>query len=420
MLTKLKKIIRDYRIYFRLRREWLRARKMSLAAKGSRVLIVPCDPWGVVGSRGDQAMVLSAIQHVKEVAPSAGIDILTDSHKTDDALKKIGLNPIAEWNEPFAEWIASSASRYGNVYIVGADVTDGVYGIMAAMKMVMFYDIFSKAGAEVRYLGFSWSESPHRLMKCVLGRLTPGLPLPVRDPISLKRLEIFTAHRPLVQVADVAFMLKPRMTSRAKEIIGWCEEERSRGRTVVALNVHPMFNDVDSREAAWCKTFVRVISSALDSHPEVSLLFVPHDNRPTVSDEKVLSRLFIGLTAEHQSRCRLVKEVMDADEIKAVLGSVDGMIAGRMHISIAAFGQGVPVLGLVYQGKFEGLWDLLKLPVDTMLSPKKFLDNPNDATLRIVGFIESLASYRARVSESLPSVLELSAQNFICAPEVRR
>lgn len=379
------------------------AKSRGCGQEGDRVLVVPCDPWAVVGSRGDQAMILAVKQHCE----SERIDVLTDSHDTDDACREIGLNPVAEWNMPFDGWMKGNASRYRVVYILGADVTDGVYGWPTAMKLLMFYDCFSRLGMKTHYLGFSWSETPSLWMHLVFPFLKRGLPLPVRDPVSYERVAKFTRHRPLVQVADAAFQLKPNSTPRARKWIDWCRGRKSDGRRVIAINVHQMFNDVETKSARWEAAFAKCLNAVVKKNQDVAYLLVPHDNRPRVSDLEILKRIN-GLI----SNSTLIDGVMNADEIKAVLGECDALIAGRMHISIAALGQGVPVLGLVYQGKFEGLWKHFGLPRETLLAPKTFLENPQFAESALGAFMDNISDLRMKIKKRLPHVVELAALNF--------
>ena len=404
MIGLLRAFASNLRVYLRLLLAWRKV-VWSVRAKseGNRTLIVPCDPWGVVGSRGDQAMILA----VKQRCGTAEIDILTDSNDTDDACREINLNPIAEWNMPFDAWMKGNASRYMAVYILGADVTDGVYRWPTAMKLLMFYDCFSRLGAEAHYLGFSWSETPSPWMHLVFPFLKRGLPLPIRDPVSYERVARFTRHRPLVQVADAAFQLKPNATPRAQKWIDWCRGQKSDGHRVIAINVHQMFNDVETKSADWAAAFSKCLEWVAKKNQDIAYLLIPHDNRPRVSDLEILKRingLLPGST--------LIDVVMNADEIKAVLGECDALIAGRMHISIAALGQGVPVLGLVYQGKFEGLWDHFRLPRETLLAPKTFLENPQFAESTLGDFMDNMQNLRAKIKKCLPAVMALSAKNF--------
>lgn len=410
--------IKDERLWWRLAAQWRRGRrfasemrgqKLEAKTQGGKALIIPCDPWSVVGSRGDQAMILACIQRIRASHPGRVIDVMTDSHATDAECRALGLNPVADWNVPLDVWFPAHAAEYAEVYILGADVTDGVYGWPTAMKMLAYYDLFFRMGTEVHYLGFSWSRNPNLMMRRVLSQLSANLPLLVRDPVSYQRLKNFTTHRPLVQVADVAFCLKHRESTRVIEHRTWVEAQHAIGKTVIAINVHTMFNDEETKSVDWERVFAAVLKKVQETHVDIRFLFLPHDNRPRVSDHAILKRLYAEFDI---TRTYLVDEVMDADEIKFLLGSCDGLIAGRMHISIAALGQGVPVLGLVYQGKFEGLWQHFNLSEDTLMEPRVFMTDPSRAEESICAFIDNLQGLRMQIARSIPKVLELSKKNF--------
>ena len=399
-------MLNNIRFFVSLGLQWVRASALGCCRpEGSRTLIIPCDPWGVVGSRGDQAMILSVLQHCRE----RQIDILTDSPATDAACRELKMNPLPQWNVPFDKWMRENAARYSQVFILGADVTDGVYGWVTAMKLLMFYDCFSRLGVETHYLGFSWSKTPSPWMHLVLPFLKKGLPLPVRDPVSLERLTHFTRHRPLVQVADAAFCLHPRVSKRVLRYQSWVGAQKSAGKRVVAVNVHTMFNEAETKSVDWERAFAEVLFKVQAAKPDVVWLFVPHDNRPASSDLAILSRLHRSFDSTHAC---LVDEVMNADEIKALVGSCDGLIAGRMHISIAALGMGVPVFGLVYQGKFEGLWRHFGLSSSTIIQPKTILEGVAGVAVKVCQFVDDLFALKSAVQLALSRVILLAEKNF--------
>lgn len=413
---KMAKFVRAWighlRIWICLKKQWMRSIALvdKVSVVGDKVLIIPCDPWSVVGSRGDQAMILACIQNVREGHPDCEIDIMTDDESAHDQCRAMGMVPQATWRMPMDKWFAEHGFKYSEVYILGADVTDGVYGWATACKLLAYYDVFSaRENCRVHYLGFSWSETPHPMLKRALGNLKDNLPLPLRDPVSLDRLSCFTQHRPLVQVADAAFCMSPRLSERVLRHQAWVDAQRSAGKRVVAVNVHTMFNEAETKSVDWERAFATVLSKVQAAKPDVVWLFVPHDNRPTCSDLSILSRLHRLFDSAHAC---LVDEVMNADEIKALVGSCDGLIAGRMHISIAALGMGVPVFGLVYQGKFEGLWRHFGLPNETLMSPKAFVDGCQLTEIWICRFLDNLHTLKRMIGHALPNVLTLSKKNF--------
>ena len=100
-------------------------------------------------------------------------------------------------------------------------------------------------------------------------------------------------------------------------------------------------------------------------------------------------------------------------ESKAVVGACDGLVAGRMHISIAALSQGVPVLGLAYQGKFEGLWRHCGLDAaTTCLKPELFVTDPAVARAQVETFLAALLTLRETLRAHLPEVLRLARLNY--------
>ncbi len=405
MLFALKSFVSSIHIYCRLFVAWRHVVHYHISeCNTGKILIIPCDPWSVVGSRGDQAMILAVKQHCGDVE----IDILTDSHDADDECFDVGLVPVAEWNEPFDKWMKVKAHQYEKVYILGADVTDGVYAWPIAMKLLMFYDCFSRMGKEIHYLGFSWSETPSPWMHLVFPLLKQELPLPIRDPISYERVAKFTKHRPLIQVADAAFKLKPNPTLRAQHWIDWCRKMHEDEQKVVAVNVHQMFNEVETKSEDWVIAFSKCLDEVAQCHGNISYLLVPHDNRPRVSDLEILKQVKQSLP-----KSTLIDTVMNADEIKAVLGVCDALIAGRMHISIAALGQGKPVFGLIYQGKFEGLWKHLELSQETIAEPMIFIDKPRIARKLLENFYNNIQKLHKQIVNGLPNVIELATKNFI-------
>jgi polysaccharide pyruvyl transferase WcaK-like protein len=87
------------------------------------------------------------------------------------------------------------------------------------------------------------------------------------------------------------------------------------------------------------------------------------------------------------------------------------VVTGRMHLAIGSLGAGVPVMCIVYQGKFEGLMSHFDLPSDALISVAELADI-SSATAKIVSFIDRTDALKEQVSARLPSVLEHSRRNF--------
>ena len=53
--------------------------KKKLRKADNRFLIVPCDPWSVDGSRGDQAMISSILAHIHSKCEEPVVSVVCES-----------------------------------------------------------------------------------------------------------------------------------------------------------------------------------------------------------------------------------------------------------------------------------------------------------------------------------------------------
>jgi polysaccharide pyruvyl transferase WcaK-like protein len=57
-----------------------------------------------------------------------------------------------------------------------------------------------------------------------------------------------------------------------------------------------------------------------------------------------------------------IARIADPALYKAVTGRLRVLVSARMHPLILAAGMGTPIVGLAYNGKFEGMFDMLGIP----------------------------------------------------------
>ena len=160
-----------------------------------------------------------------------------------------------------------------------------------------------------------------------------------------------------------------------------------------------------------CSTLADMIIQLLDSYPNLSFLFVPHDNRGKLSDTVVLPIIAQHLTKKgYAERIKEIKEVYHADQIKAMAGLCDIMVCSRMHLAIGALSSGVPVMAATYQGKFHGLFKHYGLPEDLLLSPSDFISP------QFISVFEKLLKERRRleniIKEKQLKITTLSTKNI--------
>lgn len=379
-----------------------------------RLVLIPSDSNSLIGARGDQAMMQAAEQQLRNACPELAVLVVTTSDEADAAAHRLGFRPLRfhHWNWPLSSLVeAAKAFSADAAILVGADVMDGHYSVTHSAQLLCAADALARNGVPATVLGFSFNDRPEAVLKPLFDGLSPRVRLNVRDEASLERLSAFT-RTPAMLVADMAFLLRPEITSaRIATIRGWIEARRAVGDRVLAFNIHPML--VGLGDSAARERLIRVSVDALAraaARHRISWLLLPHDYRSSVGDALCLAPIAKGLL-DHAVEHVHLDEPLSAGELKAVAGLTDGVIAGRMHLAIATLGQGVPVACLTYQGKFEGLMRHFELPDSLMLAPSEALKDDRLLAL-IEHFIDDLAACRASVHRWLPSVREASARNI--------
>lgn len=112
-----------------------------------------------------------------------------------------------------------------------------------------------------------------------------------------------------------------------------------------------------------------------------------------------------------QDRVYYDAEVYRAPQLKAICSLIDGLISSRMHLAIAALGQGKSVMAASYQGKFEGLFQHFRLPDTYLLNPDVFI---SDAMIPVFySYLDHLRELTSQVKKMLPSVVQLSQKNLL-------
>ena len=125
----------------------------------------------------------------------------------------------------------------------------------------------------------------------------------------------------------------------------------------------------------------------------------------------ILSRLESVLADLPGDRLLRLRGPYSATEIKAVCRHFDFVMTGRMHLMIAAFGMGVPAVGVDYQGKFSGLITHFGLSEENLISPSEICGDEALYAFISRRFLDRAATGR-QLREALPSVLAKAELNF--------
>jgi polysaccharide pyruvyl transferase WcaK-like protein len=239
-----------------------------------------------------------------------------------------------------------------------------------------------------------------------------------RDPLSRSRLER-ACGRAVIGGADLAFLLDPAADSAVLDSWRpWLAAERAAGRLLIGVNANLLVaGDGETLAGRYAEGLARCHAE----HGPLSLALLPHDRRPMpggLDDLALLAAIADRLPPELAAHARLLSEPASAAELKALAGATDLVLSGRMHLAIAALGMGVPAGGVVYQGKFEGLYQHLGL-AGLCLPPTALLRGGELAPF-LAGMIARREELAAAIAARLPAVRDLSRRNFDDLPPPRK
>jgi len=377
-----------------------------------RFVLVPCDPWTFVGSKGDEAMIRAVVGQLKAVNPELSVLVFTATDAASEAAQAMGFATRQIWDEGMsAMFEAIKAFDPDAIAVLGADCMDGHYSPVTTLTMLALADLGSRAGARTSILGFSFNDHPYPGLKKAFEALHDRVQIHVRDAISFERFQRFSRAKGKL-VADAAFQLAPDQQSPAvHDLAGWAEVQRRSGRVVLGFNVHPMLLGEPGPQEL--RRLIDQVASALEAYLDrepVALALISHDYRAKVGDDICLKPLAERLTLKFGERVHHDTTVCTAAQLKAKAGLMDGVVTGRMHLAIASLGMGVPVAALTYQDKFQGLMKHVDLPQDLLLAPEE-LKHPERLLDVLLKFHQSLPALRSRVQQRLPAVAAASAEN---------
>lgn len=378
-----------------------------------RVLIVPCDFNYIVGSKGDEAMLTALVESIREKVNNPDFGIVTASCDIPDSVVSLGIKCEPCWSAPWRLGaVLAVISRYDYVVVIGADVMDGYYSPISASRLWSVLDLANRAGKLSVLLGFSFNGKSSSIVKHFVRNVSNGTVVNVRDCRSFERFVRVSPTLGARLVADSAFNLKPRDDNPSvRAVLDWLDSQRGGGRFCLCFNVHPMLFSTREELDAALYIVTKVLGGLVEDRA-VSIVLLSHDYREVgIGDCAPLRQIFELLPESVRGYFLLPEDRFHAAELKAIAGGFDLVVTGRMHLAIAALGQGVPVAALVYQDKFQGLMDHFGLSDDLLLDPSKLLKD-EDFYRFLTAALDQADQVRSDVQESLPRVMDLARLNF--------
>ena len=354
------------------------------------------------------------VAQIRASDPRAAIGIMTATSEASRAARRLGFQPEEVFLASM-DRVLEACCKYGEVMVMGADVLDGAYSPETSVFVWRTAELCHEHGVGARIVGSSFNQQPDPAVCSVVRSLRLRFPVCCRDPQSLRRLRRLSSGN-LNLTADVAFLLEPSASPGIRvQLAGrWIEWQKRQKRQVIAVNISQ--HCVHGESASGVLEFLSSLAGALQStarSADISVLLLPHDIRSNSDDRSLLENLRRSLRSTLRSRVLLLKYRASAAEVKGLVGKVDMLLTGRMHLAVAALSQIVPPASFVYQGKFEGLYEHFGLPEWLMIRP-----SARSQKARLETVLEQMIAERealgSQIRARLPFVLALAEKNFSC------
>lgn len=397
-LKQLKKYLKNKYLIFLIKKH----RKQVEHKSCNRICILPAARYG---SLGDEAMVIALAESLNKSKNVLSII----NYDSKDQWGTIHCNLFSEQNTLPSSFFKFNSflkflSCHDVLFINGADVLDGKYSVNGSLNRLQYACLAFDLGLKVIFTGFSFNKNPPLSIISFINSMPEGIKFCCRDFHSHSRFVDMTQKKAEL-VADLAFLLDPDHRSSYVVLIKrWVELQRQEGRLIIGLTPNVLFNNGQS--VLDVKKYADILYK-INTLYQCSFLLIPHDYRGKPSDldyVQAIGKLCGDLDI------LLVDKVCSARELKAIASFIDFSITGRMHFAIACLSSGIPVLGVSYQDKFEGLFEMFdqrNCLVDSQ--------SMGDVTLLVEktsNIVDSLDQHRNSICAKLSSIKTLANKNL--------
>lgn len=304
--------------------------------------------------------------------------------------------------------VTRALAKCDAVLMIGGDVISLDYGPGSLFMWSGLMDAAHRAGIPTMLFAASvgpFDASP-AIERFMVNHLRRYSAITVRESESLSYLSrLGIDHATLV--ADPAFRLDPEPVD-----LGLPYDTAKDG--VLAFNISPLVNESWSRKnpdgslVAECGVFLKRILQ----ETELSVALLPHvaplDGSTHGSDTAFMAKL-IDEIGDSSGRVAIVRDGLNAAQIKHVIGGSRFLIAARTHATIAGWSQQVPTISIAYSIKARGLNKDIFDTLDYLVDTSKVSRNSLWASYRLLAERED--SIRALLARRIPYYREKAAQN---------
>jgi len=302
--------------------------------------------------------------------------------------------------------------KHSFFYAMGTDMMDGCYADWLTNGIIKITNQAAYSGLKTTIVGFSLNSWHIKEVVRNLSNMHKTVRYCLRDNISLQRFKEIAPQKTTELTTDMAFLLKPTLINEdIKKVYDWINLEKEKGSLVIGININPQLFDDEAKVDSLILSSSEALLKIEKANKKIKFILIPHDFREYNSDLELLKKLKEKLDKCLTSGFKIIDKPFLASDMKGLVENFDLVITARMHLAIACLGQTIPIGCLVYQGKFEGLFNHFSLDRKYMLDPNKALIQDE-----LTSFIQQIIDERLLIKESiikqLPSVKKKSFANL--------
>lgn len=392
----------------RIARENARAVAQVYAELGERVGTGPSvliGPPGA-GNIGDQALIEAYFEQVEGpvvvIAREVRDVVVPETAKDRVEVVRLPdlLYGIGAAHRRDVRAFAAIAHRSRGVSIIGADIMDGRYSVLASVNRSSLAGAAARGGTPARVLGFSFAANAKKEAVAALVEAgSGGVSLFVRDPASARRLKSLAVPN-VTLTADIVFTATTTDDALAARFAGIAQP-------IALVNVSGLIaNEIDQTGE-----YVTIVRGLVSRGFHVILL--PHVSRPKTDDIRACADVH---AATGGPAVDFVSTISTPSQIRGLTALARLTVTGRMHLAIMSMMNGVPAITLATQGKVEGLMEMFAHP-ELCVEPEPGL---GETVLSVVDALEAPEStVRADLVAKLPAVLAAAGSNFAAEADAR-
>ena len=293
--------------------------------------------------------------------------------------------------------------KYEKVYLIGADVLDGVYDVNKEKFHIIEYA--HQLNLQVNITGFSIRETPSEYFKKAIHKVEGYTMIKARDARSYQRLSKIVREDHLMETVDIAFACGIDEKMPIGSIEEWVMNQKEKGQRIIAYCP----NTIQAKKMGLVE-YLRCQLLLLNefSKQNCSILFLYHDLRKYALgiNDKELSKMVSFYFQENGMFC---DNITDGYLMKNYINLADFTVTGRMHFGISGYTLYKPMFGCCYYNKFEGVQDLFGIkPENSLVDYDKIYEN----LFKVTDFLEFLQTYQACIKRNLSSVQNCAQKNI--------